>query len=111
MSLMCASPGADVTSIDGVCTEGMKFIQNRLKPRISFYAIDMISPSFFELGRFDIILYLGVLYHTIYPFEQVLRLASACRQNGRLFLFIEISPAMKACRQSFSIMMARSPKT
>jgi hypothetical protein len=64
----------------------MKFIQNRLKPRISFYAIDMMSPSFFELGRFDIILYLGVLYHTIYPFEQVLRLASACRQNGRLFL-------------------------
>jgi len=86
MSLMCASLGADVTSIDGVCTDGLKFIRRHLKPKIRFYAIDMMSPSFYELGRFDVILYLGVLYHTIYPFEQILRLASASEPNARIFL-------------------------
>jgi hypothetical protein len=45
-----------------------------------------MSPSFYELGRFDVILYLGVLYHTMYPFEQLLRLAGACNPNATLFL-------------------------
>ena len=86
MSLRCEAYGAHVTSIDGVCTPGLALVRNRLKPKLRFYAMDMLSPSFYELGRFDIVLYLGVLYHTLYPVEQLLRLATVCAPNATLLV-------------------------
>ncbi len=86
MALRCEQLGADVTAIDGVYRDGLKYMRRHLRPRFSFYAIDLMSPSFTELGRFDIILYLGVLYHTVYPFEQLLRIASACEAGATVFL-------------------------
>jgi tRNA (mo5U34)-methyltransferase len=85
MSLRCEQLGADVVSIDGVLRDGLRYVKARLAPKFKFYCLDMMSPSFLELGRFDIILYLGVLYHTMYPFEQILRLAHLCNK-GTLFL-------------------------
>jgi tRNA (mo5U34)-methyltransferase len=84
MSLRCEQLGAHVIGIDGIYRDGLKYVREHLKPKFKFYAIDLMSPSF--LGRFDVILYLGVLYHSMYPFEQLLRLASACNQNATLFL-------------------------
>ena len=86
MSLRCERLGADVTGIDGVYRDGLKYVRQHLNPRFHFYAIDLMSPSFTELGRFDVILYLGILYHTMYPFEQLLRLAGACRPGAALLL-------------------------
>ena len=86
MSLRCEKLGADVVGIDGIYRDGLKFVRHHLKPRFQFYAIDLMSPSFAELGRFDVILYLGVLYHTMYPFEQLVRVASACNPGGTVFL-------------------------
>lgn len=86
MSLKCERLGADVTGIDGIFRDGLKCVREHLKPRFQFYAIDIMSASFHELGRFDIILYLGVLYHTMYPFEQLVRVASACNPGATLLL-------------------------
>ena len=86
MSLRCERLGAQVVGIDGIYRDGLKYVREHLKPKFQFYVIDLMSPSFHELGRFDVILYLGVLYHTMYPFEQLLRLASACNPNATLCL-------------------------
>jgi hypothetical protein len=61
-------------------------VRRHLNPSFKFYAVDIMSPLFSELGRFDVILYLGVLYHTMYPFEQLVRLSNACNPGGALFL-------------------------
>jgi tRNA (mo5U34)-methyltransferase len=86
MSLKCEGLGADVTGIDGIFRDGLRCVREHLKPRFHFYVIDVMSPSFHELGRFDVILYLGVLYHTMYPFEQLVRVASACNPGATLLL-------------------------
>ena len=86
MCLRCEALGAQVTGIDGVVRDGLKFVRRHLRPRFAFYAIDVLSPSFGELGRFDVVLSLGVLYHTIRPFEHLMRLAQACAEDGLLFL-------------------------
>jgi SAM-dependent methyltransferase len=86
MSLKCEKLGANVTGVDGIYREGLKCVREHLKPRFKFFEIDMMSSSFMELGRFDVILYLGILYHTMYPFEHLLRLASASNPGTLLFL-------------------------
>ena len=84
--LRCEELGADVVGIDGIHRDGLKYVRQHLKPKFKFFCMDIMSPSFCELGRFDVILYLGVLYHTIYPFEQLLRIANACNPNATLLL-------------------------
>jgi tRNA (mo5U34)-methyltransferase len=86
MALRCEQLGADVTAVDGVYRDGLKYVRRHLQPRFRFYAIDLMSSSFTELGRFDVILYLGVLYHTMYPFEQLLRIAGACDVGSSVYL-------------------------
>ena len=86
MSLRCEQLGAQVTGIDGIYRDGLKYVRKHLRPKFRFYAIDLMSSSFSELGRFDVILYLGILYHTMYPFEQLLRIAGACKAGATLFL-------------------------
>jgi tRNA (mo5U34)-methyltransferase len=85
-SLECEKLGGDVVGIDGIYRDSLKYIRERVKPKFKFYCMDLMSPSFSELGRFDVILYLGVLYHTVYPYEQLVRLASACNPNALLLL-------------------------
>ena len=63
-----------------------KFVREHAETKFQFYCIDFLSPSFFELGRFDVILYFGVLYHTMYPFEQIQRLAIASETGATLLL-------------------------
>jgi tRNA (mo5U34)-methyltransferase len=86
MSIRCEELGAHVTAIDGVYRDGLKYIRKHLRPKFRFYMIDLMSPTFSELGRFDVILYLGILYHTMYPFEQLVRVATACNAGATLFL-------------------------
>jgi tRNA (mo5U34)-methyltransferase len=86
MSLQCERLGADVTAIDGVYRDGLRYVRSHLRPRFRFYTVDLMSLAFNELGRFDVILYLGVLYHSIYPFEQLLRIAGACDVGSVVFL-------------------------
>jgi tRNA (mo5U34)-methyltransferase len=85
-ALKCERLGGRVTAIDGIYSEGLKYIRNHLRPKFAYYCIDLLSPSFGELGQFDVILYLGVLYHTMYPFEQLVRIANACSDGAALLL-------------------------
>lgn len=51
MSLRCEQLGADVTGIDGIFRDGLKYVREHLNSHFQFYAIDLMSPSFRELGR------------------------------------------------------------
>jgi tRNA (mo5U34)-methyltransferase len=85
-SLKCEELGADVIGIDGIHRDGLKYVRKILNPKFRYYCIDFLSPSLHELGRFDVILYLGVLYHTMYPFESLLRLSELCEPGGLVFI-------------------------
>jgi tRNA (mo5U34)-methyltransferase len=89
MSLQCARLGAEVTAVDGIYRESLKYVREHAETKFQFYCIDFLSSSFLELGRFDVILYLGVLYHTMYPFEHFLRLASASAAGATVLIETE----------------------
>lgn len=78
-ALACERLGATVTAVDGVYRDGLRYVRSRLAPRFRFVQLDVHGSSFLELGTFDVVLYLGVLYHTPYPFEQLVRVAARCR--------------------------------
>jgi tRNA (mo5U34)-methyltransferase len=88
MALECARLGGDVVAIDGVFRDTTKYVLDHAETKFRFYCIDFMSHSFFELGRFDVILCLGVLYHTLYPLEQIQRLAMASKDGALLHLHI-----------------------
>ena len=88
-SLQCARLGAEVTAIDGMYHDALKYVRRHATPKFRFYCIDFLSPSFLELGRYDIILSLGVLYHTMYPFEQLQQLALASTRGSIVLLETE----------------------
>ncbi len=88
-SFKCEALGADVTAIDGIYNDGLRFARQVLRPKFRFYTLDLMSTSFYELGHFDVILYLGVLYHSMFPYEQLLRIANACAPNALFFLETE----------------------
>jgi tRNA (mo5U34)-methyltransferase len=84
-ALRCESLGASVTAIDAVYRDGLRQVRRRLAPKFRFFQMDLNGPSFLELGQFDVVLYLGVLYHSPYPYEQLVRVADRCRDT----LFLE----------------------
>jgi tRNA (mo5U34)-methyltransferase len=86
IALHCARLGADVTAIDGVNRDSLRYVLEHAETKFRFYCVDLLSPSFLELGHFDIILYLGVLYHTVYPYEHLKRVALASRPGAIVFI-------------------------
>jgi tRNA (mo5U34)-methyltransferase len=78
-SLRCEQMGGRVTAIDGVYRDGLRYVRRALRPRFRFVQVDVMSSSFLELGTFDVVLYLGVLYHTPHPYEQLVRVSRVCR--------------------------------
>ncbi len=60
--------GASVTSVDCVDSPSYRQIHERLGSRAEFRNLDLYEIPAAGLGRFDIVLFLGVLYHLKYPF-------------------------------------------
>ncbi|HZR82203.1 MAG TPA: class I SAM-dependent methyltransferase [Candidatus Binatia bacterium] len=83
-SLECERLGAEVTAVDAIHRDGLRYVRRHLRPRFRFVQVDVLSPSFLELGSYDFVLYLGVLYHTPYAFDQLARVARVCR--GTVFV-------------------------
>ena len=66
-SFECERRGAEVTATD--CVELDTFLEARqlLDSRVDYLALDVGELSARRLGRFDIVLFLGVLYHLRHP--------------------------------------------
>lgn len=78
-SFECERRGAEVVAVD--CVELDTFLEARalLNSRVEYLALDMAELTAKRLGRFDIVLFLGVLYHLRHPLlglERVLELTT-----------------------------------
>jgi tRNA (mo5U34)-methyltransferase len=80
-ALRCEKLGASVTAVDAIHREGLRYVRGRLTPRFRFVQMDISGPSFLELGQFDVVLYLGVIYHTPYSYEQLVRVSGRCKDT------------------------------
>lgn len=68
-SFACEERGADVTAIDYVAAEdtGFALVKELRGSKVVFHHANLFDPDL-NLGRFDIILFLGVIYHLPDPF-------------------------------------------
>ncbi|HVO97141.1 MAG TPA: methyltransferase domain-containing protein [Bryobacteraceae bacterium] len=59
--------GADVVSVDNTESANFRYLHRELRSRIDYRILDVYELTPERLGRFDIVLFLGVLYHLKHP--------------------------------------------
>jgi tRNA (mo5U34)-methyltransferase len=59
--------GAEVTAIDAVELPGFLQVHRKLKSKVDYQILDFYEIPDARLGRFDIVFFLGVLYHLKHP--------------------------------------------
>jgi tRNA (mo5U34)-methyltransferase len=78
--------GAQVVAVDSTSFEGFRVARDLLASRVDYHIADVCRLSPREIGYFDIVLFLGVLYHLKHPMlalEKVCELATgmACVES------------------------------
>ena len=70
-------------------------------PRVTFMEMDIYSPHFLSLPRFDVVLCAGVLYHVPDPVGLLQRLKSVVKDDGMLWIETAVyhadEPSMLFC--------------
>ncbi len=59
--------GADVTAIDNIEQPAFYLARDRLGAKVDYRVLDVYQLAAAEIGRFDLVLFLGVLYHLKHP--------------------------------------------
>ncbi len=59
--------GADVVAVDNVESANFLYLHRELRSKIDYRILDVYELTPEKLGRFDIVLFLGVLYHLKHP--------------------------------------------
>ncbi len=72
--------GAEVVAIDCWRPETFLFARRELNSRIEFHEMSVYELSREKLGTFDIVLFLGVLYHLPYPMLALSRVCEMARE-------------------------------
>ena len=71
--------GASVVAVDAIRTEKLLIARDLLQSRVEYLVADVYDLRPADLGRFDVVLFLGVLYHLKHPLlalERVCALAT-----------------------------------
>lgn len=66
-SFECERRGAEVVAVDCWRPDGFFLAHEALRSRVQFHELSVYQLSRAELGKFDIVLFLGVLYHLRHP--------------------------------------------
>lgn len=87
-SFACDARGADVVAIDIRPAEGSGFAVARklLNSSVEYRQLDVYDVLPETLGYFDVVLFLGVLYHLRHPMLGLDRLAAVCRPGARIWI-------------------------
>jgi tRNA (mo5U34)-methyltransferase len=87
-SFECERRGAEVVAVD--CVELDTFLEARalLGSRVEYLALDMAELTAKRLGRFDIVLFLGVLYHLRHPLLGLERVLELCTDMALIESFV-----------------------
>jgi tRNA (mo5U34)-methyltransferase len=75
--------GAEVMAIDNVEVENFHTVHRLLSSRVDYRVMDVYELSPEQVGRFDVVLFLGVLYHLKHP---LLGLEAVCSVTRNLAL-------------------------
>ena len=87
-SFECERRGAEVVATD--CVELDTFLEARalLDSRVDYKALDVTELSANRLGRFDIVLFLGVLYHLRHPLLGLEKVLELCTGTALIESFV-----------------------
>ena len=80
--------GADVVAIDRFENPRFREIQERLRSRVEYRQLDVYEVSPKTLGYFDIVLFMGVLYHLKHPLLGLERVCSVTRELAAVESFV-----------------------
>jgi tRNA (mo5U34)-methyltransferase len=80
--------GADVTAIDCVDMERFRLAHTAIGSRVDYRVMDVDELSPMSIGRFDIILFFGVLYHLRHPLLGLERICQLTRDVAFVESFV-----------------------
>lgn len=92
-SFECERRGADVVAID--CVELATFLEAKelLGSKVDYRTLDVAEISAEKLGKFDIVLFFGVLYHLRHPLLGLERVLEVCTDTALIESFVIESEA------------------
>jgi len=80
--------GAEVVAIDRIDNPRFREIRERLHSRVDYRQMEVYDVSPSTLGVFDIVLFLGVLYHLKHPLLALERVCSVTREMAAVESFV-----------------------
>lgn len=72
--------GADVVAVDNVESANFLYLHRELRSKIDYRIMDVYELTPEKLGQFDIVLFLGVLYHLKHPLLALERICALTRE-------------------------------
>jgi tRNA (mo5U34)-methyltransferase len=92
-SFECERRGAEVVATDCVALDTFLEARELLGSRVEYLALDVGQLSAQRLGRFDIVLFLGVLYHLRHPLLGLEKVVELCTDIALIESFVIESEA------------------
>jgi 2-polyprenyl-3-methyl-5-hydroxy-6-metoxy-1,4-benzoquinol methylase len=87
-SFECERRGADVVAVDCVALDTFLEAKQLLGSKVEYFTLDVNELSATNLGRFDIVLFFGVLYHLRHPLLGLERLVELCTDFALVESFV-----------------------
>src|ERR1700722_464511 len=90
--------GAEVMAVDCVESANFQYLRRELKSKVDYRILDMYDLTPEKLGRFDIVLFLGVLYHLKHPLLGLEKVCALTKGMAAVQTFVSPdtgSPAME----------------
>lgn len=103
-SFECERRGASVVAVDAAQSEKFLTARELLGSKVEFLAVDVYDLRPAELGKFDIVLFLGVLYHLKHPLlalERVCALTTGLACIESFVLDNGDEPGQKPCMEFY----------
>lgn len=91
-SLEMERRGAEVVAVDAYDSKNFRYLQRELKSKIDYRILDMYELTRDKLGTFDIVLFLGVLYHLKHPLLGMERVCALTRDLAVVQTFVSLEP-------------------
>src|SRR5579863_3500838 len=87
-SFECERRGAQVVAVDCVALNTFLEARDLLNSRVEYLTLDVGELSAAKLGRFDIVLFFGVLYHLRHPLQGLEKVVELCTDLALIESFV-----------------------
>ena len=93
-SFECERRGAQVVAVDCVALNTFLEARELLQSQVEYLTLDVSELSAAKLGRFDIVLFFGVLYHLRHPLQGLEKVVELCTDLALVESFV-IAPELR----------------